>query len=98
MGIGSAEFQSVLLREPKGARDLEGNHELVDPGPPRIGPVRPAGHQGSAFHRQAAASSWSRTGSGRPFTKAAPALSSSLAILPVGVGVISLGWRSRFDP
>jgi hypothetical protein len=25
-------------------------------------------------------------------------LSSSLAILPVGVGVISLGWRSRFDP
>src|SRR3954464_15477571 len=25
-------------------------------------------------------------------------LSSSLAILPVGVGAISLGWRSRFDP
>jgi len=26
------------------------------------------------------------------------ALSSSLAILLVGAGVISLGWRSRFDP
>ena len=25
-------------------------------------------------------------------------LSSGLAILPVGVGVISLGWRSRFAP
>src|SRR3954451_1788243 len=30
--------------------------------------------------------------------KAADDLSLSLAILPVGGGVISLGWRSRFDP
>src|SRR5215217_1178771 len=38
------------------------------------------------------------TSSPDPYNLSKRAVSSSLAILPVGVGVVSLGWRSRFDP